>query len=137
MLLVTCAKDGWETNCCNTELPRKGIKSMLKNFPAPVHCLNIFFIFLEQSPALRRVMYIELFDIFLAKKIIAIEVSSKKLWSFYYRTSEFAGTFKRKRSRLDNHFVSYTLYGLFSGSILFFSFFLFLFYFPFLFLFFT
>jgi hypothetical protein len=50
MFLATRAKEGWETNCCNAELPRKGSKSMQKNFPALVHCLNNFLIFLEQSP---------------------------------------------------------------------------------------
>jgi hypothetical protein len=88
----------------NTE---EGEQEYTENFPVSVHCLNIFLIFCSNHPMLWRVTCIKLSESFSAKKSTAIGVPSEKLWPFYYRTSESAGIFERKWSRLDNRFVSY------------------------------
>jgi hypothetical protein len=99
--------------------------------------LMIFLIFLEQSSSATSGELYRTFRELSGKMSTAVGVMSEKLWSFYYRTSESAGTFERKQSRLDNRFVSYPLFSVCSLVLSFpFLFFFSIFSFPFLFLFF-
>jgi hypothetical protein len=94
MLLATRAKDGWDKTAATENYRGRGARVCRKTSQRRYAVLTIFLIFWSDHRVLRWVTYIDFLRAFRQKKSTAIGVPSEKLWPFYYRTSESAGTFE-------------------------------------------
>jgi hypothetical protein len=82
ILLATSAKDRWEKNCGNAELPMKASKSVQKTSRRRYTTLTFFLIFLERSPGATRGDLYRTFRELSEKKSTEIGVPSESYGRF-------------------------------------------------------